>query len=67
MRYILDLDSEHRVLSAKIDSYYVEEQVRTNKLPSGCLMDYKFIDGEFIYAPVADIAKKITPLKNNTD
>ena len=67
MRYILDLDSEHRVLSAKIDSYYVEEQVRTDQLPLGSLMDYKFIDGEFIYSPVADIAKNIPPLKNNTD
>lgn len=67
MKYILDLDKTNRVLSATVDKYYVIEQVRIDHLPVGNLIDYKFIDGKFIYEPLTQVEKTFVPLKNETD
>ena len=65
--YALDLDPEtNRIISVTYDQYAIPEQPRVNELPEGDIVNYLYIDGEFIYDPLPE-PEPITPQPNRID
>lgn len=60
--YALNLAEDGRILSATEDKYGTEGQPRVEELPTGeteaekDISNYKYINGEYIYAPLWQIA-----------
>ena len=50
--YALNLNEENRILSVTFDEFAPIDQPRVDKLPSGNIADYKYIDGEFVHDPL---------------
>lgn len=52
MMYALNLDKDHRILSATLDQYAPQSQPRVNMLPTGNITDYKYENGGYVYDPL---------------
>ena len=52
MIYALNLDKDHRILSATYDQYAPQSQPRVNMLPTGEITDYKYENGGYVYDPL---------------
>lgn len=68
MLYALNLSEDNRILSVTYDEYAPKEQPRVESFPEGNLVDYKYINGEFIHDPlpqVIDNSVRIAELKQN--
>lgn len=52
MIYALNLDKDHRILSATYDQYAPQSQPRVEELPEGNIADYLYVDGQYVYDPV---------------
>lgn len=50
--YALNLDKDHRILSATYDQYAPQSQPRVNTLPTGNISDYKYENGGYVYDPL---------------
>lgn len=53
-KYALNLDEDSRILSATYESYAVAGMPIVNTLPDNDIIDYKYINGEFIYEPLPE-------------
>ena len=51
-KYALNLADDGRILSATYEEYATEGMPIVEGLPEGNIIDYLFIDGEFIYEPL---------------
>lgn len=52
MRYALNLSDDYRVLSVTYEEYAPVDAVLVESLPEGDTVDYRYVDGEFIYEPL---------------
>lgn len=52
MMYALNLDKDHRILSATLDQYAPKSQPRVEQLPDGDVNDYLYDNGEYVYDPL---------------
>ena len=52
MKYALNLAEDGRVLSATFEKYAGAGAVLTDTLPEGSIENYRYQDGEFVYAPL---------------
>ena len=52
MNYALNLAEDGRVLSVTFEKYAPVNAVIVEELPDGDVSSYRYVDGEFIYAPV---------------
>ena len=52
MIYALNLDKDHRILSATYDQYAPESQPRVSTLPTGDITDYLYENGGYVYDPL---------------
>ena len=52
MIYALNLDKDHRILSATYDQYAPASQPRVEELPEGNITDYLCVNGEYVYDPL---------------
>ena len=52
MRYALNLSDDYRVLSVTYEEYAPVDAVLVESLPEGDAVDYRYVDGEFIYEPL---------------
>ena len=50
--YALNLNKDHRILSATFAEFAPPSQPRVSTLPTGDINDYLFVDGEYVYDPV---------------
>lgn len=53
-KYALNLDEDSRILSATYEAYAVAGMPVVSTLPDGDIIDYKYINGEFIYEPLPE-------------
>ena len=77
MRYVLNLDSEtNRILSAGIMPHPPEEAVLVDMLPDGNIVDYLYINGEYVYDPLPEpepvepdltLEERVTVLEGKVD
>ena len=51
-RYALNLSENGQILSATYEEYAVDGMPIVDELPNGNIVDYKYIDGAFIYDPI---------------
>lgn len=51
-RYGLLLDEDNRIISASAQRYAQEDAIIVDQLPDGDIVDYKYINGEFVYDPL---------------
>lgn len=51
MNYALNLAEDGRVLSATFPQYAPADAVLVEELPEGNLLDYRYVDGQFVYDP----------------
>lgn len=68
MIYALNLSEDNRILSVTYDEYAPKEQSRVENFPEGNLVDYKYINGEFIHDPLPKVVNnsaRIAELKQN--
>lgn len=66
--YALNLSEDNRILSVTSDEFAPAEQPRVETLPEGNIIEYKFINDEFVYEPlpeVVDNSARIAELKQN--
>jgi hypothetical protein len=49
--YALNLAEDGRILSATYPQYAPADAVIVDTLPEGNLPDYRYVDGEYVYAP----------------
>lgn len=63
-KYALNLDEDSRILSATYEAYAVAGMPVVSTLPDGDIIDYKYINGEFIYEP---LPKPIQPQEPTID
>lgn len=52
MKYALNLDKDHRILSATLDQFAPESQPRVSTLPTGDITDYLYENGGYVYDPL---------------
>lgn len=52
MIYALNLDKDHRILSATYDQYAPPSQPRVSTLPTGDITDYLYKNGGYVYDPL---------------
>ena len=52
MMYALNLDKEHRILSATFDEFAPKSQPRVSTLPTGNITDYLYENGGYVYDPL---------------
>lgn len=60
-KYALNLDADGRILSATYESYAVAGMPIVNTLPDNDIVDYKYINGEFIYEPLPEPVQSQEP------
>ena len=53
-KYALNLDADGRILSATYEAYATKNMPIVDTLPDNDIIDYKYIDGEFIYEPLSE-------------
>lgn len=53
-KYALNLDADGRILSVTYESYVVAGMPIVDTLPDNDIIDYKYINGEFIYEPLPE-------------
>lgn len=53
-KYALNLDADGRILSATYEAYATKNMPIVDTLPDNDIIDYKYIDGEFIYEPLPE-------------
>lgn len=53
MRYVLNIKEDGQILSATYKEYATENMILVDELPEGNIADYKYIDGEYVYSPLA--------------
>ena len=51
-KYALNLDEDGRILSATYETYAIAGMPVVDALPDGDIIDYKYIDGSYIYDPL---------------
>lgn len=54
MGFALNLSADGRVLSATLSKYAPETAVIVSQLPEGDLSHYRYVEGVFLYDPVAE-------------
>lgn len=60
--YVLNIDNEtNRILSAAIMSYPPIDAVLVGMLPDGNIVDYLYINGEYVHDPLPVIEPEIHP------
>lgn len=52
--YALNLGEDGRVLSATYIKYYQTGMVKVRELPEGDISQYKYVDGSYVYDPIAE-------------
>ena len=58
MRYALNLADDGRILSVTFEEYACDADVLVDELPTGEIVEYRYIDGEFIHDPSNTIIKE---------
>ena len=53
-KYALNLDADGRILSATYEAYATKNMPIVDTLPDNDIIDYKYINGEFIYEPLPE-------------
>ena len=50
MKYALNLSEDYHILSASFcNKFTPEDAIRVDALPEGNIIDYKYINGEYVY------------------
>ena len=53
MKYALNLSEDYHILSASFcNKFTPEDAIRVDALPEGNIIDYKYINGEYVYDPI---------------
>lgn len=52
--YSLNLDADNRILSACVCLEGSEYKNVVDTLPDGNILDYKYVDGEYVYDPLSE-------------
>lgn len=52
MRYALNLADDGRILSATYAEFAPADAVLVEELPEGSVVDYRYVDGEYVYDPI---------------
>ena len=52
MKYALNLAEDYRILSATFEKYASENAVIVEELPEGNIVDYKYVNGEYVHEPM---------------
>lgn len=53
MKYALNLSEDYHILSASFcNKFTPEDAIRVDALPEGNIIDYKYINGEYVYEPI---------------
>ena len=52
MRYALNLNNENRILSVTFEKYAAKNNILVDTLPEGNVIDYKYINNEYVYEPL---------------
>lgn len=55
MKYALNLSEDGRILSVTYEKYAGEGQPIVETLPEGDCYDYRYVDGEYLYEPLAEL------------
>lgn len=50
---VLETDNDRRILSVTFDKYAPADQPRVDALPEGSVSDYLYVDGEYVFSPLA--------------
>ena len=64
--YVLNLDTDGRILSVTFEEYATAEMPNVETLPDGDVTDYKYIDDVYVYEPLPkadDNSTRIAELK----
>ena len=62
MKYALNLADDGRVLSATYEKYAVDGMPIVEELPQGCITDYLYVDGQYVYDPLPIMEEQPTQL-----
>jgi hypothetical protein len=55
MKYALNLSEDYHILSASFcNKFTPEDAIRVDVLPEGNIIDYKYINGEYVYEPIPE-------------
>ena len=52
--YVLNLDTDNRILSATFEEYATDDMPKVETLPDGDITDYLYVDGKYIYDPLPE-------------
>lgn len=52
MKYALNLADDGRILSATYEKYAPIGAVIVDELPSGNVVDYRYVNGQYVYEPI---------------
>ena len=63
MKFVLNLNDENRILSATyeefIDAYPEASRTVVDSLPEGNIVNYMYVDGEYVYDPIVPEANEL--------
>ena len=52
--YAINLDKESRILRATMQGYADADYIMVESLPDGNIIDYKYINGEYVHDPLPE-------------
>lgn len=53
MKYALNLADDGRILSVTYEKFAPADAVLVDELPEGNVADYRYVNGEYVYDPIA--------------
>lgn len=62
--YALNLSTDNRILSATYEQFAAPGQPLVETLPDGNMLDYRYVDGEYVYDPIQEPVVYVTADKN---
>ena len=58
--YALNLSADNRILSATLEQYAAPGQPLVEELPSGNIIDWRYMGGEYVYDPISEPVVYVT-------
>jgi hypothetical protein len=65
--YALDLDIDGRILSVTFPRFAPADAVIVDALPEGDVIEYRYVDGEFVYDPTLELEHPTPTLEDRVD
>ena len=62
--FALNLSADNRILSATFEQYAAPGQPLVDTLPDGNIVDYRYVDGEYVYDPIPEPVVYVIADKN---